>query len=348
MVPTVGQLRLISKGSPTNANMTSIVVALERFGEKAGLDLPHRLAKYLSQLAHESGGYKYDKEIWGNTSAQQRYDTRTDLGNTPERDGDGKLYMGRSGIQLTGKANYTAFRDWVWKNIDRNAPDFVKEPNRINEDPWEGLVPIWFWTVGNRTGKSLNVYADRNDDEMITRIINGGKTGFADRLDYYTRAALVLLGYSVAKDKIEESIKSFQHKHRLVVDGIDGPQTRAMFHQVLAKMSKKEITSHQDIKVTASPVVQPEKVAVTPKDVDKPAKDNTAVILAAGSAIGSSPIAEPALNVFGTLTPYIQGLLILVVVAALIYIFWGRQVLANRAKTIKAEVKEDNEHGLVN
>jgi putative chitinase len=341
MVPTVGQLRLISKGTPTNPNMTSIVVALERFGEKTGLDLPHRLAQYIAQLSHESGGYKYDREI----ASGAAYEGRNDLGNTEP--GDGKRFKGRTGIQLTGRFNYRKFTQWIRKNLDANCPDFEKEPNRVNEDPWEGLAPIWFWAVGNRTGKSLNVYADKNDIEMITRIINGGKNGLEDRLDYYTRTCLVFLGYSVAKDKIEDSIKDFQRKHKLEADGIDGPQTRAKFHQVLAKQSKGVISAYDDIKVSASPVVEEKKVAVTPKGVDKPARDNTAVVIAAGSAIGSSPLAEPALNVFGTLTPYIQGLLILVVVAALIYIFWGRQLLASRAKDIKEEVKEDNANGLV-
>ncbi|WP_244561520.1 hypothetical protein [Ensifer aridi] len=76
------------------------------------MDRPHRLAQYLAPLMHESGDFRYDRELWDPTPAQQRYDTRTDLGNTPQKDGDGYLYCGRTGMQLTGKDNYRQFRDW--------------------------------------------------------------------------------------------------------------------------------------------------------------------------------------------------------------------------------------------
>ena len=67
----------------------------------------------------------------------------------------------------------------------------------MNTDPWEGLGPIWYWDSGNPTGESLNVYADEANHEMVTRRINGGLNGYADRLARYTRAALVLLGFGL-------------------------------------------------------------------------------------------------------------------------------------------------------
>lgn len=210
MLPTLEDLKKISRLTKFNSkildNMNSIIEGLKVYGPSAGLDKPHILAKYLGQLAHESGSFKYDKEIWGNTPAQQRYDTRTDLGNTPEKDGDGKLYMGRAGIQLTGKANYTNFTKWAKKNINNNAPDFVANPDLINTNPWEGLVPIWYWSEGNPTSKSLNVYAETNNLEMITRRINGGLNGYSDRINYTVRASLVLLGYEPTE------IKRFQQR----------------------------------------------------------------------------------------------------------------------------------------
>nr|WP_234835981.1 hypothetical protein [Sinorhizobium meliloti] len=74
---------------------------------------------------HESGDFRYDREIWGPTPAQQRYDARTDLGNTPERDGDGYLYRGRTGMQLTGKDNYRQFRNWC-RATGLDCPDFAR------------------------------------------------------------------------------------------------------------------------------------------------------------------------------------------------------------------------------
>lgn len=258
----VGMLRKAAKGKMDEVNARSVIVSLDKYGAKVGLDKPHRYVQYLCQLMHESGSFKYDKEIWGPTPAQKRYDTRTDLGNTPALDGDGKLYMGRTSIQLTGKANYTAFRDWVWGNIDKSAPDFVKYPDKVNEDPWEGLAPIWYWAKGNPTGKSLNRYADENNIEQITKKINGGLNGFQDRQDYYVRIGLVVLGYSPT------AVREFQLNSGLTADGDAGPLTRAAIHKRLAAMG--------DVKTTPAPVVAP--VAVVPSQIDKPLTQTTGFI----------------------------------------------------------------------
>lgn len=95
-----------------------------------GLDRLHRLVQFLAQLMHESGDFRYDREIWGPTPAQERYDTRADLGNTPQVDGDGKKYMGRTAMQLTGKANYTSFHEWC-EGKGLNPPDFVAKPDLV-------------------------------------------------------------------------------------------------------------------------------------------------------------------------------------------------------------------------
>lgn len=349
MLPTLDQLKSISKAKKLSvsaiSNANSILVALDQYGPKFGMDLPHRLAHYLSQLCHEDGGFVYDKEIWGNTPAQKRYDTRTDLGNTKEADGDGKLYMGRSGIQLTGKANYMAFTKWVRVFIPE-APDFVAHPDLINTDPYEGLVPIWFWSVGNQTGESLNKYADNNDLEMITRKINGGLNGLEDRLDYYSRVSLVLLDYDI--HDMDIAVRKFQGKYGLEVDGSDGPQTRAKLHEVLAFRAKDLIAASPEINVKAAPVTQVQEVPVTPKNVDKPAPDYAKIVVAGVSAAGASPIAKPALDIFGGLTPTVQIVLVCVAVGILAWLFVGRNLLSNRAKTIQSGIVERAADGLPN
>jgi predicted chitinase len=143
-----------------------------------GIDQPHRLAHFLVQELHESGGFRYDKEL-ANGAA---YEGRKDLGNTQK--GDGVKFKGRGPEQITGRANYSRFTKWV-RGFPPDAPDFTVKPDLVNTDPFEGLTAIWFWSVG--TGKSLNVYADRNDIEMITRKVNGDLNGYDDRLDYCAR-----------------------------------------------------------------------------------------------------------------------------------------------------------------
>jgi putative chitinase len=97
---TLDQLALIA-GRPATDNAWSFLLGLQMHGPQAGLDRPHRIAHLLAQVLHESGRFRYDRELWGATptAAQARYDARTDLGNTPQRDGDGYLYRGRGPLQ---------------------------------------------------------------------------------------------------------------------------------------------------------------------------------------------------------------------------------------------------------
>lgn len=262
---TAAHVRAAAKTRVNESNLNSVMSALDRYGAEFGLDLPHRAVAFLAQLLHESGSFRYDREIWGGTPAQLGYDTRTDLGNTPAKDGDGYKNRGRGPIQVTGGYNIRAFHDWCRKKF-LNPPDFVANPDLINSDPWEGLSAIWYWDNGNPDRKSLNRYADRNDAEMITRRINGGLNGYADRLTYYTRLGLVVLGYDV------QGIRAFQGKAKTAgyykgnLDGDDGPQTRAAIHLMLVELSPKS----QVMQTKAAPVTEETPVAVTPPSLDAP------------------------------------------------------------------------------
>lgn len=213
------------------ANMESILLGLKTFGADAGLDRPHRLAQYTAQIAHESGRFLYDRELWGPTSAQRGYEGRKDLGNT--QSGDGSKYRGHGPIQITGRHNTTNF--WTWcRTNGLNPPDFVAKPDLINTDPWEGLGPIWYWDIGNPEGRSLNRYADTGNNEMVTRRINGGTNGLADRLELYTRSALVLIGYDLKTGVVA----AFQRERGLTADDIVGPVTRMAMHKALVELSE--------------------------------------------------------------------------------------------------------------
>lgn len=224
---------------PINDNMRSFIAGLNAFGARAGLDKPQSLAQYVAQMAHETQSFRYDREVWDGKGAQARYDTRTDLGNTAAVDGDGYKYRGRTGTQITGKTNYRLFTEWARK-LDPLAPDFVADPDAANTDPWEGLGPIWYWDA-NRIYR----YAEAGNNEMVTRTINGGLNGYADRLRLYDRAALVLLGYEA------DDVRGFQRAAGLAVDGISGPNTRAAMHKALTALPASPIAFDNNTAVIA-------------------------------------------------------------------------------------------------
>lgn len=99
---TAAYVRAAAKARVNDSNLNSILTALDRFGAAVGLDLPRRAVRFLAQLLHESGSFRHDRELWGPTPAQKRYDTRTVLGNTPEAGGDGCKSRWRDAIQVAG------------------------------------------------------------------------------------------------------------------------------------------------------------------------------------------------------------------------------------------------------
>ena len=321
-------------GVAPNANMRSISIALNNYGQRFGLDEPQRLAHYLAQLLHESGRFRYDREVWGPTPAQARYDERTDLGNTKARDGDGEKYMGRTAMQITGKANVTAFRDWCRKFIDANCPDFVEQPDLMNTDPWEGLGPIWYWAT-----RKLNALADENNIEQITKKINGGLNGYADRVANYTRAALVLVG------RTPTEVTQFQRQAKATglydgePDGDPGPKTRAALHLTLAGAKSAE-TAIEDTapSVRAAPVtetiVEEKQVAVAPKGSTK----------RLGNWL-SGGIGFLTANAGSFFTQDLTTKILLLVVSAIAigFLIWKGDVIARRIKEIVTQIGDDDD-----
>ncbi|GJN49429.1 glycoside hydrolase family 19 protein [Pseudomonas tohonis] len=146
------------------------------------INTPKRLAAFLAQIGHESGQLRYVKEIWGPTPAQDGYDVRADLGNTPERDGDGRLYMGRGLLQITGRTNYIKCSVALFGD-----QRLVTEPQLLELPEHAAQSAAWFWWV-----RELNSLADRGQFTQITKRINGGQNGAQDRLQIWQRARAVL------------------------------------------------------------------------------------------------------------------------------------------------------------
>jgi putative chitinase len=137
-----------------------------------------RLAHFVAQACHETFGFRYLREIWGPTAAQRAYEGRVDLGNL--RVGDGHLYRGRGIFQLTGRANYAC----IGKAL--NLP--LEVDPELAADPEIGAhIACHYWQT-----HQINVPADANDIERVTRAINGGLNGLADRQACFARAREVL------------------------------------------------------------------------------------------------------------------------------------------------------------
>jgi len=136
-----------------------------------------RISAFLAQLAHESGQLQW----WEEFASGAAYEGRRDLGNT--QPGDGRRFKGRGPIQLTGRANYRSAGSALGLPLESN-PEMAK-----NTDVGFRTA-VWFWST-----RSLNNYADGSQSgfDQITRRINGGYNGKADR-DQYFRKAKSLLG----------------------------------------------------------------------------------------------------------------------------------------------------------
>jgi len=174
------------------------------------ISTPQRVAAFLAQTAHESGGYRAIKENlnykaptlrkifpkyfptdeianqYANLPNKQEaianrvYGGR--MGNGPEETGDGYRYCGRGLIQLTGKDNYTRYAQSLEISVEEASEHLTT---------FEGCVQsaAWFWEANN-----LNQYADSGDILTMTKRINGGTLGLEDRQKHYTHAMHVLGG----------------------------------------------------------------------------------------------------------------------------------------------------------
>ena len=141
-----------------------------------------RVAAFIAQIGHESGQFRYVREL-GSDQYLSKYDTGSlakRLGNTPEADGDGQKYRGRGLIQITGRANYITCGEAL-------ALDLVNHPELLEKPQHACMSAAWFWA-----SRGLNTLADAGQFDTITRRINGGQNGAADRQALYARALKVL------------------------------------------------------------------------------------------------------------------------------------------------------------
>lgn len=186
--------------------LSKYVEPLNKIGEHFDLfENPKRMAAFLAQVAHESGAFNFTKEglnysaaslmkVWPKrfptTAIANQYARKPEkiankvyanrMGNGDEKSGDGYKFCGRGLIQLTGKDNYSRFAKSIGKTLDETVA-YLETP--------EGAVAsaAWFWDANK-----LNIYADKGDFVGLTKRINGGTIGLADRKHHYDIALKAL------------------------------------------------------------------------------------------------------------------------------------------------------------
>jgi putative chitinase len=182
-------------------NLTSWYNALITVLPQYDISTAKRVAAFLAQTAHESGGYRTLKEnlnyravtlrkvfpkYFPTDEIAEQFAGKADaiankvyanrMGNGDEASGDGYRYCGHGLIQLTGKSNFQAFAKSINMPLEKTA-DYLLT--------FEGAVKAacWFWQINK-----LNQYADSGDINTMTQRINGGLNGIDDRTKLYEQA----------------------------------------------------------------------------------------------------------------------------------------------------------------
>jgi len=195
---------------PRNKYVTQWHHALSALFPDYDINTSDRIAAFVAQCAHESGGFEVLKENLNykplalrrlfhkyfptdelanqycakpnkqEAIANRIYANR--MGNGDESSGDGFRFCGRGLIQLTGRSNYQSFADSLEMNINE-VPDYLAT--------FEGAAQsaCWFWETNK-----LNRFADANDIKGLTRAINGGFIGLEDRIHHYELAKAIMRG----------------------------------------------------------------------------------------------------------------------------------------------------------
>lgn len=203
---TAAKLRQIFPQTPLST-LELFVGPINTYCTKHEINTRNRMASFLSQVGHESAGFKALKEnlnyskdallrvfpkYFKSAALAERYARNpvaigsrvyaNRMGNGPESSGDGYKHRGFGAIQLTGKQNQSRFAFWIKKTLD-DAIAYLQTP--------EGAIlgAIWFWEVND-----LNKIADKGEAGVteMTRRINGGTNGLSDRLTKFKKAYKLL------------------------------------------------------------------------------------------------------------------------------------------------------------
>jgi len=179
----------------------AVIAQIPDTASKFEINTPLRLAHFLAQCGHESGGFRLTKEnlnysakglkgifskYFKEAGLAEAYERKPEkianrvyggrMGNGPESSGDGSKYCGRGYIQLTGKDNYVAFG----KSINE---DMTVNPEKVSTH-YALLSAAWFFSKNG-----LHRMADEGASDLvvtkITKRVNGGTIGLPDRIKHF-------------------------------------------------------------------------------------------------------------------------------------------------------------------
>lgn len=156
--------------------------AMHRFRPVAGWD-ERSAAMFVAQCAHESGEFRYTRELWGPTQTQAGYWRRRDLGNWKRW--HGYTFRGAGYIQTTGRANFKAAAGVLGIRLMTLAA-------RAGSRKYAALLAAIWWQRNFPRG------VGDMSTEAVTLRVNGGTNGRQDRIKY-TRRALDVAPYLVPK-----------------------------------------------------------------------------------------------------------------------------------------------------
>ena len=205
---TESQLRRIMQRA-NNDNVKAFVATFNKWCDQFGITTERRAAGLLCQIAVETGELGTLKENM-NYSAErllqvfpkyfptralaeqyahqpQRIGSRVyanRMGNGSEASGDGYAFRGRGCLQLTGRSAYKRYNDSVYCN-----GDLMSHPEWLEQYPGALKSAMWFWKTNN-----LNRYADVDNISGLSKVVNGGTNGLAQRL-YYWRVCKRIFGF---------------------------------------------------------------------------------------------------------------------------------------------------------
>jgi putative chitinase len=204
MQVTLEILRAVCDKTPA-AKLEPFIEPLNQTIEHYEINTPQRVAAFLAQTGHESGGYtalkenlnysaqglvKIFKKYFPNEALAKQYERKPEkianrvyanrMGNGDEASGDGWRFCGRGLIQLTGKVNYTRFATSLGIPIEECVAYMETHAGAV-------ASAGWFWD-----SNKLNQWCDKGDFITLTKRINGGTIGLEDRKKHYEAALRIL------------------------------------------------------------------------------------------------------------------------------------------------------------